>query len=80
MKGKDSALSRDRNLAKMKLLSCDSFHQDVRLDEKQQTHRWLVNILFVHIKRFSSSKLKSRLERMHLAKKKTHFENFGDFC
>ena len=48
-KGEDSALSRDRNLAKIKLLSCDSDHRDVRLDKKKQTHRWLVNILFVRI-------------------------------
>ena len=49
MKGKDSALSRDRNLAKIKLLCNDSGHRDVRLDEKKQTHRRLVNILFVHM-------------------------------
>ena len=36
MKGKDSALSRDRNLAKIKLLCCDSGHRDVRLDEKSK--------------------------------------------
>ena len=52
MKVKDSALSRDRNLAKMKHLCCDSGHRDVRLDEKKQTHRWLVNIIFAHILRF----------------------------
>ena len=45
MKGKDSALY----LAKIKLLCNDSGHRDVRLDEKKQTHRRLVNILFVHI-------------------------------
>ena len=49
MKGKDSALARDRNLAKIKLLCDDSDHQDVRLDEKKQPYRRLVNILFVHI-------------------------------
>ena len=32
MKGKRSALSRDRNLAKIKLLCNDSGHRDVRLD------------------------------------------------
>ena len=39
MKGKDSALLRDRNLAKIELLCCDSGHREVRLDEKKQTHR-----------------------------------------
>ena len=57
MKGKDSALSRDRNLAKIKLLCNDSGHRDVRLDEKKHTHRWLVSILFVHIERFFLSQI-----------------------
>ena len=57
MKGKDSALSRDRNLAKIKLLYNDSGHRDVRLDEKKQTHRQLVNTLFVHIWRIFLSQI-----------------------
>ena len=39
MKGKDSTLLRDKNLAKIKLLCCDSGHREVRLDEKKQTNR-----------------------------------------
>ena len=39
MKGKESTLLRDRNLAKIELLCCDSGHREVRLDEKKQTHR-----------------------------------------
>ena len=80
MNEKDSALSRDRNLAKIELLCNDSGHRDVRLDEKKQTHRRLVNILFVHIKLFSYPKLKSRLKRIFRKKKKNHVDNFGDFC
>ena len=80
MKGKDSALSRDRNLAKIKLLCNDSDHREVRLDEKKQTHMRLVNILFVHIiiTFFSYPKLKNRLKRI-FSKKKNHVDNFGDF-
>ena len=79
MNEKDSALSRDRNFAKIELLCNDSGHRDVRLDEKKQTHRRLVNILFVHIKLFSYPKLKSRLKRIFSKKKKNHVDNFGDF-
>ena len=38
MKEKDSALSRDRNLAKIKLVCCDSGHQDVRLAELEKAN------------------------------------------
>ena len=83
MKGKDSALSRERNLAKIKLSCNDSCHRDVRLDEKKQTHRRLVNKLFVNIWRFfliphwrvDFTRIFSKKKK----KKKNHVDNFRDF-
>ena len=69
MKGKDSALTRDRNLAKIKLLCCDSGHRDVRL-EKANASAAGKHTFRSHITFFSYSKLKSRFKRMSLAKKK----------
>ena len=93
MKGKDCALSRDRNLAKIKLLCNESGHRDVRLDEKKQTHRRLVNIFSFPYNVFSYPKLKRILSKKKMILiiikkikvdnfgnlKKKSFDNFGDF-
>ena len=78
MKGEDSALSRYRNLAKIKLLCCDSGHRDSGWTRKSKRIGGRYTYFSFTYNVFSYSKLKSRLEWMSLAKK-NHFENFGDF-
>ena len=75
MKGKDSALLRDRNLAKIKLLCNDSGHRDVRLHhfnfkfKKVKTKLKNRNFKFIKLKT-KFKKLKTKFEKL-----KTKFKN-----